>query len=342
VALAARPQTHFPLPSSHHFSNSPNRPSLYGLDGLEDAPPWRADRGRGPLPLQGEVHEQVDVAAEHDRAGEQVGGRVVAHWPSRCLPEDVLGDVLEVPAGEADEGAEEHLADLREGDEEGGEGLGAQVERQQAVVAVHECVDHVVHGHEVQARPRHRGVRVPAEQQHRHVVVPVQEDQRLLAQHDEGRVHQLGQLREDEQHHPEARGPVRPAQRALHPGPDRRRRADRLLVVHGQDVGHEARHGAPHADEGEHAQHRVPDGEGHAQVEGPPRGHDVRPREAEQHVDRDDGHGEAHIGPREGYVRGQLEAALERQRQEIRGRQQNTRNISVVHGVRGISSYFTM
>ena len=66
-------------------------------------------------------------------------------------------------------------------------------------------MDAVVHGDEVEARRRARRVRVPAVEQDGRVVVPVQEDEGLLAQHDKGRVHELGQLGRDEKHRPQAR-----------------------------------------------------------------------------------------------------------------------------------------
>ena len=117
----------------------------------------------------------------------------------------LAGDLV-VPARHAHTRANEHLGDLGDGDEHSGEGLGAHAQRLQAVVAVHEGVHGVVHGHEVKSRASHRGVGTPAKQQHGHVVVPVQEDERSLAEHDEHRVDELRHLAVDEEHHPEAGG----------------------------------------------------------------------------------------------------------------------------------------
>lgn len=62
----------------------------------------------------------------------------------------------------------------------------------------------VVHHHEPTRGGGVLGEGVPGVQQHGDVVVPVQEDERLLAQHDEHGVAQLGQLGQHEHVRPEA------------------------------------------------------------------------------------------------------------------------------------------
>lgn len=110
-----------------------------------------------------EVAEQVQVRSVHQCARDEVRGVVVTR---------LAGDLV-VPARDAHASADEHLGDLRDGDEHGRKGLGAHAQRLQAVVAVHEGVHRVVHGHKVETRASHGGVRAPAEQQHGHMVVPV-------------------------------------------------------------------------------------------------------------------------------------------------------------------------
>ena len=152
-----------------------------------------------------EVAEQVQVRAVHERAGDEVGGLVVAGLAGHHV----------VPAGHAHAGADEHLRNLGDGDDHRREGLGAHAQRLQAVVAVHERVHGVVHGDKVQSRARHRGVGAPAEEQHGHVVVPVEEDQRLSSEHNEQSVDQLRHLAEDEEHDPETRRTRTPGVQAI-------------------------------------------------------------------------------------------------------------------------------
>jgi len=117
-----------------------------------------------------------------------------------------------VPARGADEGTDKHLSGLRERNQCWREPLGLEVQRGEAVVAVHDGMNSVVHCHKVDATARTGGVGVPAEQQHGGVVVPVQEHQRLLAKNDEDRVDQLEKLREVHEHDPSAHRSVRPGE----------------------------------------------------------------------------------------------------------------------------------
>ena len=68
----------------------------------------------------------------------------------------------------------------------------------------------VVHRNEVQCLRRLGRIRVEAVQKHRHVVVPVKKNQRLVARDDERRVNQLGDFRENKQHHPKPRHALAP------------------------------------------------------------------------------------------------------------------------------------
>jgi len=153
----------------------------------------RLGRGKN-ISLHSKFSEQVQVRTVHQSTSNKVVQVVVA---------GAALDVV-VPAGRAHKGAHEHLQDLAEGDEEGGEPLGHHVEGLQAKVAIHDSVHGVVHGYEVQTRSRHGRVRAPAKQQHGHVVVPVQEDKGLSTEHNERSVNQLRNFTKDEKHNPEA------------------------------------------------------------------------------------------------------------------------------------------
>ena len=146
-------------------------PALLGLGGLG---------GRGVAaqvrPVE-EVGEEQQVAQVHERGPGDVveAGRAVAllhpavHQRAHRHPHD-------------------HLQDLSAGDEHG-EGAGhAQPGGPRGVIAVHERVHAVVHGHEPAAAGHHVFVGVPGVEQHGDVVVPVQEEELLLPEHDERRV----------------------------------------------------------------------------------------------------------------------------------------------------------
>jgi hypothetical protein len=138
----------------------------------------------GAETLEGEVDEQVKVRSIHQSTSNEV--RLVVR--ARSARKHV------VPCRHAHTGADKHLNDLRRGDDESGERLGQALKRLQAVVSIHDGVHSVVHGDEVKARAGERAVGVPAEEENGHVVVPVEEDQGLLAENDEERVDELGDL----------------------------------------------------------------------------------------------------------------------------------------------------
>lgn len=87
-----------------------------------------------------------------------------------------------------------HLRDLHEGDDPGGEPLGHGLDGLHVEVKVHDGVHGQVHRGEVMARTGLGHVAVPAEEQHSDVVVPMQENQRLLTQDDEHSVNELRKL----------------------------------------------------------------------------------------------------------------------------------------------------
>lgn len=123
-----------------------------------------------------------------------------------------LGDVTAALAGglqesvgpDVDRAAHHHLRQLQRRDQHRDRARGLKVEGAQRIVRVHHRVDAVVHHDEPTGRRGVLGVAEPAVHQHRDVVVPVQEDERLLPQHDEHGVAQLGQLRQHKQPRPEA------------------------------------------------------------------------------------------------------------------------------------------
>jgi len=66
------------------------------------------------------------------------------------------------------------------GDEGGRDTFGPHLDGGEEVVAIHDSMDGIVHGHKVETSGRSVGVRVPAEEQDGDVVVPVEEDEFLL------------------------------------------------------------------------------------------------------------------------------------------------------------------
>lgn len=143
-----------------------------------------------------ELREQHEIAKVHCDRQLDVHRRDVAR-AARRLDEGVRPNV--------DGTADNHLGQLQRRDEHRDKAGRIEAHRSQGVVRVHQRVDTVVHHDEPARRGRVFRVAEPGVHQHRDVVVPVQEDQRLLAQHNEDRVAQLGQLGEHEQPCPEAR-----------------------------------------------------------------------------------------------------------------------------------------
>ena len=137
------------------------------------------------------------------------------------------------------------------------------------------------------------GVAVPAVHEHGDVVVHVEEVELGLAQDDEERVEQFGELREGEEERPHT-GPHRPdvGARVAHgvpPAPD----------VHHVERG---RVDAQDGVEAEHAQGRAPHAEGRAQVVGRAVPHVPAPAEDQGQVEEGDVDGPVPVGvhPRDG------------------------------------------
>lgn len=155
--------------------------------------------GRQDEPFDGELDKEVEVGAVHDAPGDDIllldGARALA-----LVEEDEAHD--------AEGGTDDHLRDLGDGDEHGGEPLRLLLDGHEEVVAVHDGVDGVVHGDEEEAGAGLGGVRVPAEKEDGDVVVPVEEDEVLFPCDDEEGVNELGDLREDEELYPEATGAI--------------------------------------------------------------------------------------------------------------------------------------
>ena len=135
---------------------------------------------------EGEIHEN---AVEDVDGNTQVAGEISGAALKVCVVED--GETAD------------HLRDLQDGDAEGdergesdseAEGLGHE-----EVVGVHEGMHKVVHKGEVAAEADLEGPGVPAVDHGDDVVVPVQEDDGPLAQHEEERVDELGDLGQAEQ-----------------------------------------------------------------------------------------------------------------------------------------------
>lgn len=124
-----------------------------------------------------EVGEEHQVAEVHECCPGDVvksGGAAAlmhpaVHQPAHCQPHA-------------------HLSDLSAGDEHGERSRHTEACGTSGVVAVHERMYAVVHGHEPASACHHVFVGVPGVEQHSDVMVPVQEEQLLLPQHDERRV----------------------------------------------------------------------------------------------------------------------------------------------------------
>lgn len=160
----------------------------------------RGRRGR-QVRLVEEAGEQHKVAEVHGNGQLDVDRRYVARGAA--------GGGQEVVRPDVDRTADDHLQQLQRRDHHRDEARRLEAHGAQRIVRVHDRVHAVVHHDEPARRRRVLGVREPRVDQHGDVVVPVQEDQRLLAQHNEQRVAQLGQLGQHEQPRPEAAHPIR-------------------------------------------------------------------------------------------------------------------------------------
>lgn len=136
--------------------------------------------------------EEQQVAEVHDKGVDDVvhGGDAV----------DFVFPEIEEPQNAQ---PHEHLRDLHECDQHGDGSRHASAGRSNRVVAVHECMDGVVHGHEPAAAGHTVFIRVPAVQQDSDVMIPVQEDQTLLTQDDEHRVPEFRRFTQSEGKRPE-------------------------------------------------------------------------------------------------------------------------------------------
>lgn len=121
--------------------------------------------------------EEQQVAEVHQRGADDIlhGGEAV---------------LLIIPEVEEPHNAypHDHLCDLHERDQHGKGSRHTHAGCFSRVVAVHECMDGVVHGHEPAAAGHTVFIRVPGVEQDSDVMIPVQEDQTLLTQDDEHRV----------------------------------------------------------------------------------------------------------------------------------------------------------
>ena len=124
-----------------------------------------------------EVGEEQQVAEVHERSP----GDVFEAWRTVAVLHPAVNQ-------RAHRHPHDHLSDLSAGDNHGKWAGHAKTGGTCSVVAVHDCVHGVVHGHEPAAAGHHVFVGVPGVQQHGDVMVPVQEDQTLFPQHDEHRV----------------------------------------------------------------------------------------------------------------------------------------------------------
>ncbi|CAI6351665.1 unnamed protein product [Macrosiphum euphorbiae] len=157
----------------------------------------RADTALVEVRVVKEPGEQQQVTEVHGRRQGDVELGHTARVRAAGLQVTVSGVV--------DEAADQHLRQLT-GSDEHGHLLGRSVAHgPRSVIRVHHRVYRVVHDDEPPGGRRELHVREPRVQQHGDVMIPVQEDERLLAEHDEYRVTEFGQLGQHEQPRPEPR-----------------------------------------------------------------------------------------------------------------------------------------
>merc|ERR1711879_991063 len=113
--------------------------------------------------------------------------------------------VVQVHGHALDECTNNHLTDLSDGDHPGRKWW-LDLERHQAIVAIHDRMHSVVHGHEVECLASLSGVCVPAVEQNSHVMVPVQKDEWTFANDDVECVPELWNFGEDEKLDPKPGG----------------------------------------------------------------------------------------------------------------------------------------
>lgn len=144
----------------------------------------------------------VEEAGEEHKVGEVHGdGELHVELGYVTGVRGVLPQVIVRP--DVHSAAHDHLAELQGGDGHGQLPGGEVAHAAESIVRVHQTVHAVVHHDEPAGRRRVLGVGEPGVEQHGDVVIPVQEDERLPTQHDEHRVTELWQLRQDKHPRPE-------------------------------------------------------------------------------------------------------------------------------------------
>lgn len=148
----------------------------------------------------------VEESGEEYKVAKVHGERELDVEPGDVTLVLVLLQILGRPY--VDDAADNHLSQLAGGDEHGDVFPRPVAHGTQRVVGVHDGVHAVVHDDVPACGRCVLRVGEPRVEQHGYVVVPVQEDEGLLAQNDEHRVSQLGQLGQNEQERPTPGHPV--------------------------------------------------------------------------------------------------------------------------------------
>ena len=161
-------------------------------------------RQRFVIPIQGKLRKERKVRRIHDTPG----GNVEAVHVTRIVIHQIL-----IRRRHLHRHTDHHLCDLGRGDDKWRHPRRFHLECHEAIIAVHDGMHGVVHGHKVERLGCLRRKRVPAIQQDSDVVVPVEKQQRAFAGHDKGRVNEFGNLRKHEQLHPKAGCPRSPRSR---------------------------------------------------------------------------------------------------------------------------------
>ena len=133
------------------------------------------------VPPKEKLQKQEQIAPVHDK-----GGSVVFLFDPTARIRLVV-----VESGQSYSNPDDHLRDLEDCDHNGVEPLGAHLNGHQEIVAIHRCVNTVIHDDKKDPGRRRRHVGMIAIQENRDVVVPVQKNEGLFVHDNEKSVDEL-------------------------------------------------------------------------------------------------------------------------------------------------------
>ena len=109
------------------------------------------------------LHKQEQITAVHNK-----GGRIVLFLDLAIRVRTVI-----IKSSKSDEHTDDHLRNLKSGNNHGVKPFWTELHRHQEVVAVHGCMHTVVHNNKENSWRRSSHIRMPAVQQHSDVMVPM-------------------------------------------------------------------------------------------------------------------------------------------------------------------------